>query len=439
MDITITCNTPDDVLFANVRQNSELPLEWVTSKPEHDGHAVIVGGGPSLADTLDMIRWRKSLGQTVFALNNAARFLLDNGITPDFQVILDARQENAQFVCDVPLLAGSQCHPDVFKASTKAILWHPVIEGIEEYIDKDCELIGGGTTVGLSTMCLVYALGYRKMHLFGYDSSYRMGESHAYEQALNKGEALAETVFEGVKYFSSLTMARQAELFPQMCNNLLDAGCTITVDGDGLIPAIAKSMARTPDIEEQDKYTQMWNLPQYRDCSPGESVAQTFLDIAKPDGVVLDLGCGTGRGGLAISRKFELVIDGREAVVKHCPVVLIDFTENSRDPEARKLPFIKCDLSKVIHIQGDYGFCTDVLEHIPPEQMDAVLTNLSKCVPKLFLQISLVPDTMGALIGQPLHLSVHPFDWWVETLSRFGVITWSQDQGESALFYLSTT
>lgn len=422
MDITITCNTPDEVLFRNIRENCKLDLPWLISEPEHDGHAVIVGGGPSLADSLDSIRWRQSLGQKVFALNNAAGYLLSKGIYPDYQVILDARPENAAFVAGVHLYACSQCHPDVFAASETTTLWHPVMDGVEEIIgDRDCTLVGGGTTVGLSSMCLVYTLGYRKLHLYGYDSSYRADSSHAYEQLLNKGEVLAETMFLGKKYFSSLAMARQAELFPILTNHLVDAGVTITVDGDGLIP----DMVRYSSCTEQEKYTAMWDLPQYREFSPGEQVAQTFIDIAKPDACVLDLGCGTGRGGLAIS--------------KVAPVVLLDFTENSRDPEAMLLPFIRCDLTKNVPIKAKFGFCTDVLEHIPPEDVDAVLVNITGAVKKLFLQISLVPDAMGALIGHDLHLSVHPFEWWMDSLSRFGKIEWAQDHGESALFYISTT
>ena len=44
-------------------------------------------------------------------------------------------------------------------------------------------------------------------------------------------------------------------------------------------------------------------MPEYRKDAPGEKVAHEFLAQAKPKGgaSVLDLGCGTGRGGLNLA------------------------------------------------------------------------------------------------------------------------------------------
>ena len=41
--LTVECNTSDDVLKRNIRQNSALALDWVRCVDEHDGHAVICG------------------------------------------------------------------------------------------------------------------------------------------------------------------------------------------------------------------------------------------------------------------------------------------------------------------------------------------------------------------------------------------------------------
>jgi len=91
MQIEILCNTDDSRLFSNIATNSASSKKWIKEVPEHDGHAVIVGGGPSLVEFLPTIKHRYSLGQKIFALNGAARFLNAHGIVPDYQVILDAR------------------------------------------------------------------------------------------------------------------------------------------------------------------------------------------------------------------------------------------------------------------------------------------------------------------------------------------------------------
>jgi hypothetical protein len=48
---------------------------------------------------------------------------------------------------------------------------------------------------------------------------------------------------------------------------------------------------------EQLKYERMWDIDAYRAVSPGEQMAQLFLQQAKPlkDSTCIDFGCGTGR------------------------------------------------------------------------------------------------------------------------------------------------
>lgn len=249
MELELLCNTPDEALFANVRENSARYRNWLNAAPAHDGHAVIVGGGPSLLQNIPAIQWRQGLGQHVFALNGAARFLKKCGITPEYQVILDARAENAGLVSDAGNhLIASQCHPSVFEHVTEPVLWHYAAEGIEDHIPpaqgpgERLLLVGGGQTVGLASMALAYAMGYRKLHLFGFDSSHRHELGHAYAQPMNDGEQLCKVTMGGKVFLSSLAMAQQADQFPGVCNDLIDNGCIITVDGDGLIQAVVQEM-----------------------------------------------------------------------------------------------------------------------------------------------------------------------------------------------------
>lgn len=431
MDIEITCNTDDAVLFNNIEQNSKLPLEWVKYEEAHEEHAVIVGGGYSLSECLDKIKWRKSLGQKVFALNNSAKYLLENGIVPDYQVIMDARPQNVEFVNpDLPIYLNSQCDTSLFAKTDKAILWHSVIDGIESHIksDKEYALVGGGLTVGLSAMCLVYALGYRKIHIFGYDSSYHEGKSHAYEQELNKGEQLCEVSVNGKVFTASLTMGRQAELFQQVAHNLIDAGCVITVDGHGAIPEIAKlSMLPQEVISEEEKYRRMWSIDAYRENSPGERTASLFALQFNPQGTVIDFGCGSGRGGAKIEK-----LRGSK-----CKVILADFADNCVNKDI-KLPFVHCDLTKSTELKGDYGYCTDVMEHIPTEDVETVIKNIMNAVPKCFFQICLVNDSFGGLIGHPLHLSVFPSVWWYEKFKKLGFkVEWMEANAVEAQFFIT--
>lgn len=248
MDIQILCNTEDETLFANISENAANHYDWVKEVPAHDGHAVIVGGGPSILEYLPSIDHRRRYGQHIFALNGAARFLNRHGIKPDYQVVLDARPENLSLLGDArEYLIASQCDPGLVEYLPQVTLWHPAIEGIENHLpehDDEYALVGGGMTVGLSCMCLAYVLGYRNLHLYGYDSSHRNTMGHAYSQPMNDRDPLCKVTMGDKIFTSSLTMARQAELFPEVCNNLIDLGCTITVDGDGLIMTVVEEMRR---------------------------------------------------------------------------------------------------------------------------------------------------------------------------------------------------
>lgn len=250
MDIELICNTCDAELFANVRENSARPLPWLKLKGVHNGHACLVGGGPSLIDHLPALRQRIAHGQQVFALNGAAKFLNDQGIVPDGQIILDARPQNLDLIGRAHThYFASQVNPALYEhpKARNVVLWHHAGEGIDAHLpdyDDSYTLIGGAPSVGLAALCLTYALGFRFMHLFGYDSSHRADEGHAFAQPQNDRDPLCKVTVDGETFTSSLTMAGQAEKFPELCDALIDHGCTITIESDGLIAAVVQETKR---------------------------------------------------------------------------------------------------------------------------------------------------------------------------------------------------
>ena len=184
---------------------------------------------------------------------------------------------------------------------------------------------------------------------------------------------------------------------------------------------------------EKDLYKMMWDKPEYRQVAPGEQIAHEFLKQAKPKqgATVLDLGCGTGRGGLNL------------AFFGGLDVTMVDFADNCLDKdivpmlETQKhaLRFVEADLSQPLPVQAAYGFCTDVMEHIRPHHVDKVIENCLAACQHVFFQISTVDDICGVLVGHKLHLSVHPYEWWLKKLKDHKcVIHWSQQTDNSCLF-----
>ncbi len=180
-------------------------------------------------------------------------------------------------------------------------------------------------------------------------------------------------------------------------------------------------------MSERDKYEKLWGEhKQYRAIAPGEQLADHFLAIAKPQPhqTVYDFGCGTGRGAARIA--------------KRCRVVGFDFAENCRDESVKDaFEFRRHDLTRPIEGEiADFGYCTDVLEHIPPADVPTVLRNIVTAARRVYLNISTVPDHLGSLIGEQLHLTVQPMDWWRDELKALGFhVAHEQDLGVSCIFY----
>ncbi len=190
---------------------------------------------------------------------------------------------------------------------------------------------------------------------------------------------------------------------------------------------------------ERTKYEKVWRDPRYRKTSPGEEAAQTFLQQAKPlaDSTCIDFGCGTGRGGLIISLFGNMI------------VTLLDFAENALDEDVmnatvtqpHRISWLQADLNENIPIATAYGFCVDVMEHIPPGEVDQVLGNILCSANHVFFQIACADDIMGEHIDETLHLSVHTYEWWIRKLKKHdAVIHWSRrdEDRKGCQFYVSS-
>jgi len=427
LNMVVVSNTPEDKIADNIRDNSRKYDDWLSVKDAHDGVAVFIGGGHSINDHISDIKALE--GATIITMNGSAKWARENDIEPDWQVIVDAKEETSVFVdSDCKHFFASQCDKKTMDKAGDVTLVHLGSEEVEGLFPEErvkaggYAILGGGATVGFAALSIAFSQGFREFHIFGYDSSYSDGKSHGYDQNMNKFMPTTKVMWGGKTFEASVAMKGQAEKFPLNALALKNAGCEVNVYGEGLLQTIYTT--EHEKMEEREKYQLMWNIPSYRHVAPGESCVDAFLEVARPDGLILDLGCGTGRAGIKLAETND--------------VVLIDFTDNCRDQEALCLPFVQADLTKEIPVKAKYGFCTDVMEHIPPKDVDRVLRNIREATDSTFYQISLIDDVCGSLIGQPLHLSVHPYDWWLDKFAYLGYkVEWSINQLGTAMFYVT--
>jgi hypothetical protein len=71
----------------------------------------------------------------------------------------------------------------------------------------------------------------------------------------------------------------------------------------------------------------------------------------------------------------------------------------------------------------DIVVCTDVLEHIEPECLDDVLSDIRRCTKKAaFLLIATRPAQKTLSDGRNAHLIQEPYPWWKAKLEKAGFV-----------------
>lgn len=432
LNVLVISNTPDEKIQDNIRYSSKKYDQWLQLQSENDLDAIMIGGGSSVNHDIDEIKALQDKGGMVFAVNGASKWAREHDIHVDYQVILDAKEETHYLVdpqAERHLLA-SQCDKKTLEAADNLTLWHLAVDEVENYLPPERVLKGGyvivgaGVSAGTTALCVAYTQGFRKLHIFGYDSSYHEGQSHAYPQPMNELMPTVNVEWGGKSFQTSVAMKAQAEKFGITATALKEMGCDLHLYGEGLLQTIYHLDPK--EFTEREKYQSMWNFDAYRNSSPGEQIVNFYLDKFHPGrgATIIDYGCGTGRAGVIMREK------GHD-------VFLIDFADNCRDEEAQLLPFLRHDLTEPVPVESIYGFCTDVMEHIPTDDVEAVIANVMDASEEVFFQISTIDDIGGLLIGSVLHLTVKPHEWWKDLFTRLGyTVEWDLEQDTTALFYI---
>jgi len=163
-------------------------------------------------------------------------------------------------------------------------------------------------------------------------------------------------------------------------------------------------------MDEREKYERMHKVPDYSP-GPGAAHAGAFMACYLKGGeTVIDFGCGTGDAALLMYEK------GHD-------VYLVDIASNCLRDSVRREIGSRFFVSALHELPEDlpardWGFCSDVMEHLPPEWVAPSLAAMRSKVRNCFFAISGHPDAWGRHIGEVLHLSVHPRPWWVREIGR---------------------
>ncbi len=218
------------------------------------GEVSICGAGPSIKETCKQIRG------DILAINSAIGFLLGQGITPKFGMIWDAAEICENFAIphpDTTYLVGARCHPKVFERlkGCKIIVWHAGGDhNIAEFLAArhiDEPMVNGGSAGVTRAMYLSVALGYRKLNIYGADSSYSdSGETHV------TGSLVQEKDFhiwinndENAKRFRTTPeWCAQIEEYKIIYSQFSAWGIDVEVYGDGMLQHMHSILKRRREL-----------------------------------------------------------------------------------------------------------------------------------------------------------------------------------------------
>jgi len=252
--ITLPIAVPLAERVHNAQLSLGRGLPRFTDMPETQlgvlGRAALVSGGPSAADSLNLIR----KFPVVMACGSAGPWLLSQGIVPAYQVIFDPSEGHARFYQEAdgrPIyLVASTCNDAVFEylAGCDVRLWHP-FDDVPEEIYRYEPRVGGGSTVTLRAIALAHILGLREQHLFGFDCSYRHGVEHAYPHDQDRPQPI-EVNYGGRRFLTNPNLFVQAQEFMRMYqHHQHELACRVY--GDGLLGHIWATET-TPNVRPLD-------------------------------------------------------------------------------------------------------------------------------------------------------------------------------------------
>lgn len=367
----------------------------------------IVCFGPSLNDTWEQVKGFKH----VMTCSGAHKFMVERGIVPTYHAEVDPRAHKVKLIGPpqkgTQYLIASTCHADVFDhlEGFDVKLWHifdPNEEGLRMLPPGEWALTGG-CSVGLRTMTVARFLGFTDLHIFGMDGCEGATGKHAAEHPMQPKDN-SPCVYEGKTYLTTPSMLETARQTWHELDEMPDVKATFY--GEGLVQAMAKNYVRNPKVKSKfgialvkgslitDEYTELNRQLHAKELGYGVGGgrhAPTVLTLMEKTGCksVLDYGCGKGYLGKALPFP----------IWEYDPAV----PEKSAAPRPAELVV-----------------CTDVLEHIEPECLMAVLGDLQRCTVKVgFFVIHTGPARKTLPDGRNTHLIQKDEAWWRAKLSKF--------------------
>lgn len=379
------------------------PYEGLRTDP-----IAIVCYGPSLNDTWEKIKDFKY----IMSCSGAHKFLIEHGIIPTWQCEVDPREHKVVLMGpphkDVIYLPASTCHPKLFEhlKGFNVKLWHVFATEAESLrvLPHGEFAILGGCSVGLRTLTIARFFGFTNFHIFGMDGSCSVVHGKHAAEHPNQAKGKQYVDYDGVRYETTSGFLAAAQGTWHELDQMPDV--KFQFFGEGLVQHMAKHYK--PKI-----------LP----------ATQQMIGFAKPELISAEYvklnrqlhkdnvayGVGGGKYAPVVLKlcdrlKTTSVLDygaGKKYLEKALPFPIWSY--DPAFPEISESPR-----------PADIVCCFDTMEHIEPDKLLFVLTDLQRCVKKIgyfVIHTALSGKTLAD--GRNTHLIVKDKDWWCKKLDKF--------------------
>jgi len=387
---------------------------------EKDDNVAIVGFGPSLVNSWEKIKDFR----IIFPCSGSHKFLLEKGLKPsDFEswyhVEVDPHEHKCELLgtpqYDIKYLIASACNPKYFEklSGYDVQLWHlydgSILRNLPLVYPRGDIIVTGGSNVGLRAIVLARVFGYKNLHIFGFDNSFpdEDGLQHASFHP-KRNQDVYMTSIDGVRnFYTTPSMVHYAREFFHEISSLPDV--TVKLYGDGLLQNWANKIIKSGGLQFSDRSVVSIKMPklisdEYRNLNKklhaskneygsfGNKYIEYVLKIMQDNShikTVLDYGCG--KGELAKSLPFK--------IFEYDPCV----EGKDKDPEP-----------------ADLVICTDVLEHVERDYLEAVIGDIARCTKTVaFIVINLCPAKKFLEDGRNAHIIQESKEWWADQLLKY--------------------
>lgn len=255
-----------DQRYAHMRSAIKRPLPRLQRQPMDDSKTLSIACyGPSMRETWSALR------HPMISMSGATKFLVERGITPDYHIDMDPRQNKVMTslppVPGVTYLVASVCCPEYFDAlaDSRVLLWHTVSSNWEQDLkwvsveDFDTLVVSTGSTIGMAAIQLGGLLGFRRFEIHGMDGSFAGSERHAGPHAGKTQKPTQTWDAGGRRYWTSKIMANAVA---ETVNTFRNYPIVGVFYGEGLTQALIRE-ADLPNAccaDETDKRARMGRL-----------------------------------------------------------------------------------------------------------------------------------------------------------------------------------